>query len=256
MNSRSNLLLLQLKWHLTQNIPLKSAGYTGLFQNLPCSSLSIRPRFPVWDLHSTPSLVIYKQLFPPNPAHLQTLGQSCPDPKGADLLWSVAAFPGWDLESHIPCQLLPSGRWRSLDLRDSLESRASLSPSTPWSLSLSLSLSLPPLFSSVFRHSAPEPPKRDGFQPTIQAGFSTFRCWLGRCINTVLLQYLRRASLTALVSCCVLIQSLLIHISPSKDSNIIWMELRDGFPILLYSMAIKGISSQQSNPDQVSVDTS
>ncbi len=67
MNSRSNLLLLQLKWHLTQNIPLKSAGYTGLFQNLPCSSLSIRPRFPVWDLHSTPSLVIYKQLFPPIP---------------------------------------------------------------------------------------------------------------------------------------------------------------------------------------------
>ncbi len=83
-----------------------------------------------------------------------------------------------------------------------------------------------------------------------------FQMLTGACINTVLLQYLRRASLTALVSCCVLIQSLLIHISPSKDSNIIWMELRDGFPILLYSMAIKGISSQQSNPDQVSVDTS
>lgn len=60
-------------------------------------------------------VIFYKQLLPP-------LLPSCyrrTIPKGTRL-WSGAAFPWRDLESYIPCQLLPSGRWRIRGCRDNI----------------------------------------------------------------------------------------------------------------------------------------
>lgn len=87
--------------------------------------LSLIPISQSWDQHSTSvlssstssyvPLCFYKQLLPP-------LLPSCyrrTNPKGTRL-WSGAAFPWRDLESYIPCQLLPSGRWRIRGRRDNI----------------------------------------------------------------------------------------------------------------------------------------